>query len=329
MIIIKTPLRISFAGGGTDLPGFYKKFEGKVISSTIDKFIYIIIKRQYGFVEFKYRINWRKTEFANKLKDIEHPIVRETLKYFKINFPIEITTFSDIPARTGLGSSSAFAVGLINGISKLLNKKLSKNKIAEIAFFIEVNLLKRQIGKQDHYSASFGGLNKIIFKKTGNVKVKKIITKKYFLNKLERNCLLLFTNKTRNAHDILKKQSKPVKKQILQFNKMKKELNYFEHFFAKKKPDLNKFGELLNQQWSLKKKVNNLVRSVYLDKVYNRCINAGAYGGKLLGAGNGGFYLLTCNNLTMRKISSIFGSKNIVKFKFNDLSSSIILTKEK
>ena len=285
MIIIKTPLRINFTGGGTDLPRFYEKFEEKVISSTIDKFIYIIVKRQYGFIGFKYKINWSKSEFKNKLKDIEHQIVRVTLKYFKINFSIEISTFLDIPAGTGLGSSGTFAVGLINGISKILNKKLSKKKIAEIAFFIEENLLKRQIRKQDHYSAIFRRLNKIIFKKTRNVKVKEIITKKYFLNKLEKNYLF-------------------------QFNKMKKELNNFEHFFANKKPGLKKISELLNEQWSLKKKVNNLVRSVYLNKIYNRCINAGAYGGKLLGEGISGFYLLTCNNLTMRKTSSIFGSNN-------------------
>lgn len=217
----------------------------------------IIVKRQYGFIGFKYKINWSKSEFKNKLKDIVHQIVRVTLKYFKINFSIEISTFLDIPAGTGLGSSGTFAVGLINGISKILNKKLSKKKIAEIAFFIEENLLKRQIRKQDHYSAIFRRLNKIIFKKTKNVKVKK-------------------------------------------------EVNNFEHFFSNKKPGLKKISELLNEQWSLKKKVNNLVRSVYLNKIYNRCFN----GGKLLGERISGFYLLTCNNLTMRKTSSIFGSNN-------------------
>ena len=173
MIITKTPFRISFVGGGSDMRSYYKNAKGKVLSTTIDKHIYVIVKKQLGIVEFKYRVNWSQTEFKNKISEIKHPIVRESLKYFKINFPIEITTFSDIPSNTGLASSSAFAVGLIHALLVLLKKNSSKNKIAQIAAEIEVNILKRNIGKQDHYACAYGGLNKITFFKNEKVIVKK------------------------------------------------------------------------------------------------------------------------------------------------------------
>ena len=173
LVISKTPLRVSLFGGGTDLKSFYKLYGGAVLSFTINKFLYVIVKKNAKVVDFKYRINWSKTEFANKIDDIEHPIVRETFRLFKIDFPIEVSTFSDIPANTGLGSSSAFAVGLINSLSRLLNLNYSSKKIAELASKIEVDILKRNIGKQDHYASAYGGMNKIEFNKTGKVKVSK------------------------------------------------------------------------------------------------------------------------------------------------------------
>ena len=148
MIITKTPLRVSFAGGGTDLPNYYKKHGGMVISTSIDKFIYVIVRKQVGFLDYKFRINWSEVEFKNSVSKINNPIVREVLKYFNINFPIEISTFSDIPGSTGLGSSSSFAVGLINAISTLI-KKIKQKKIAEIAASIEIDILK-----ENRYSGS-------------------------------------------------------------------------------------------------------------------------------------------------------------------------------
>ena len=159
MIISKTPLRISFVGGGTDLRRFYKNDYGQVVSSAIDKYVYVVVKRQIGIVEYKYRVNWSQVEFKNNINDIKHPIVREVLKEFKIDFPIEITTFSDIPAGTGLGSSSSFGVGLINAISALIGKRMTQRELAEMGAKIEVDVLKRNMGKQDHYPAAYGGMN--------------------------------------------------------------------------------------------------------------------------------------------------------------------------
>ena len=150
MIISRTPLRISFVGGGTDIPLFYQKSKGKVLSTTIDKYIYVVVKRQIGIVEYKYRINWSKVEFKNSVEEINHPIVREALRLHNIDFPIEITTFSDVPSNTGLGSSSSFAVGLIHALYAIKGIQVTKSKLAYEAAHIEMELLRRNIGKQDH-----------------------------------------------------------------------------------------------------------------------------------------------------------------------------------
>ena len=159
MIITRTPFRISFAGGGTDLREFYSQESGRVISTSIDKYIYVVIKRQLGIVERKYRINWSQVEFKDKIEDIEHPIVKEALKFFKVDFPIEITTFSDIPGQTGLGSSSSFAVGLVNALHALRGEMVTKHTLASEAAHIEVDVLGRAMGKQDHFAAAYGNFN--------------------------------------------------------------------------------------------------------------------------------------------------------------------------
>ena len=191
MIITRTPFRISLAGGGTDIRSYYKIEPGKVINMSIDKYLYVVVKKQLGVVEYKYRINWSTVEFCNKIEQIKHPIVREALKYFKIDFPIEITTFSDVPANTGLGSSSSFTVGLVYALSSFLGLKNSKYNIASTAANIEINLVKRFfIGKQDHFSSSYGGINVFSFYKNEIVNVEPIIYKNSTLSKLENSLIL-------------------------------------------------------------------------------------------------------------------------------------------
>ena len=159
MIISRTPFRISFVGGGTDILSFYSEEPGQVLSTSIDKYIYVVVKRQIGIVEYKYRVNWSKVEFRNRIEDIEHPIVRESLKLMEIDFPIEITTFADIPANTGLGSSSAFAVGLLHALYALKCQMVTKHTLASTAANVEVERLGRIIGKQDHFASSYGNIN--------------------------------------------------------------------------------------------------------------------------------------------------------------------------
>tara|TARA_A100001388_G_scaffold276506_1_gene264463 strand:- start:822 stop:1823 length:1002 start_codon:yes stop_codon:yes gene_type:complete len=293
LVISKTPLRISLFGGGTDLKSYYKYNKGAVMSFSINKFLYVILKKNEKVVDFKYRINWSKTEFANSIKEIEHPIVRETFKYFKINFPIEVSTFSDIPANTGLGSSSAFAVGLINCLSRLLKLNYSTRKIAELAAKIEIDILKRNIGKQDHYASAFGGFNILEFNKSEVVKVKKQNLGMHLIENLNNSFLLFFLNKKRDASKILKNQKKLKNKNIESLNEIKKIVYDAEKIIQKKNINKNvipKFGELLSKNWYWKKNNNKNVSYNEVDNVYKLGIKYGAYGGKLLGAGGGGYF---------------------------------------
>jgi D-glycero-alpha-D-manno-heptose-7-phosphate kinase len=325
MIITRTPLRVSFAGGGTDLPNYFKKHGGMVISTSINKFVYVIVRRQIGFLDYKYRINWSEVEFKNSIHKINNPIVREVLKYFNINFPIEISTFSDIPGSTGLGSSSSFTVGLINAISALLKKKISKKKIAKIAAHIEINILKRKIGVQDHYSAAVGGLNIMKFKKDESVEIKKIKEGAYKkINKLEKKIVLVFTKQTRNASDVLSKQHKPTKLQNKNLSLMKNEIIKFKNFFSNEADNAKLLGKMLMNQWALKKKINSSVTNQKISNIYETCMKLGSYGGKLLGAGNGGFILIVCNNKAKKKIENYIGKKNLIDFSFEKQGTYIL-----
>ena len=190
MIISRTPFRISFVGGGTDLRSFYSEEPGQVLSTSIDKYIYVVVKRQIGIVEYKYRVNWSKVEFSNRIEDIEHPIVREALQLMGIDFPIEITTFSDIPGSTGLGSSSAFTVGLLHALYALKGEMVTKHTLASKAAVIEVDLLKRTMGKQDHFASSYGNLNVFTFQKDEGVIVEPVFYRPEVPLDLEKNLLL-------------------------------------------------------------------------------------------------------------------------------------------
>jgi D-glycero-alpha-D-manno-heptose-7-phosphate kinase len=323
MIITKTPFRISFIGGGSDLRGFYKRQNGKVLTSTIDKYIYVIIKKKLGIVEHKYRVNWSQVEFKNDIKKINHPIVRATLQYFKIDEPLEITTFSDIPANTGLASSSAFAVGLVKAVSILKKKKLKIHDIARIASHIEVDVLKRNIGKQDHFACAYGGFNEFHFYKNERVERKRITIEKKVIQKLERNLTLYFTKIKRNASKVLKSQSKL---NVKQFENIKQIVNFLDN--AKKTlrnyKELDNFGLILDKIWKLKRKVNQKVSSDKLDKIYSIAKHNGALGGKILGAGNGGFFLFYANKKFLKKIRRRLKYLKNMNFKFDFSGTRVI-----
>ena len=323
MVITRTPFRISFCGGGTDLPGFYKKYTGQVLSTTINKYMYILVKKQIGIIEHKYKIHWNKTEFKNHISQINHPIIKKTLQYFKINYPIEISSYSDIPASTGLGSSSAFAVGLVKALCALENKIISKKRISEIASKIEVDLLKRKIGRQDHYATCYGGLNHITFFKDSTVKVCKINISKKNKKILENSLALVYTNMKRNADSVLSNQFKPNKKQSKYLLSMKKDVYKFKKFFEQKAINNHEVGKLLNRQWTLKKKINK-ISNKKINKMYDKLISLGAYGAKLLGAGLGGFLLFLSNKNVKNKIVNHFKLKNVIKFKLDNNGSKFV-----
>lgn len=317
MIITRTPFRLSFFGGGTDLKTFYSKTDGEVLSAAIDKYLYVVVKKKLGIVEHKFRINWSTVEFTNKIDEIKNPVARECLKYFKINYPIEITTFADIPANTGLGSSSAFAVGLVNALFALEGKLASKYEIASIAAKIEIDILGRKIGKQDHFACCYGNINNLVFKRNETVVINPIVASSRSIKTLEANMIMFYTNQKRNSETVLKNQYRIKKKQFENLKKLKDLVGISKDIILNKNFRAKDFGILLDRNWELKKKINRLSSNKLVDKYYNQALNSGAYGGKLLGAGNGGFLLFIASKSSQKKIANKLNKLKKMYIKFD------------
>lgn len=290
MIITRTPFRISFVGGGTDLKKYYSKENGRVLSTSINKYIYVIIKRQIGIVEYKYRINWSKVEFCNTIEEIEHPIVREALKMFEIDYPIEITTISDIPGQTGLGSSSAFSVGLVHALHALNGEMVTKHVIAKEAAHIEVNLLGRSMGKQDHYASAYGNLNVFTFCANEVVWVEPVFYRPEVKSSLEKKLMLFYTSIKRDASEVLKLQERKTQNKRSVLREMQNLVDPMRDILSNGS-NLEKFGNILHDSWELKRSITDEISSVDIDRYYQKARDVGAVGGKLLGAGGGGFLL--------------------------------------
>jgi D-glycero-alpha-D-manno-heptose-7-phosphate kinase len=301
VVITKTPLRVSFVGGGTDMPYFYNKFSGATISCTIDKYIYVTAKYHNNFQE-KYRLNYSTTENVKSLEKIKNLRIREVIRKLKITRPLYINTFSDIPTNSGLGSSSSFTVGLIHALCKLENKIFSKKKIADMAYEIEARITNNSLGKQDHYIASFGGIKHIQYKKN-IIKVSSIILDKKKIEYLFNSFLLVWTGKNRLAVNILKDQKKNIKKNFTNLNLLNNFTKDFLNEIKKRKLNIKKIGEIVSKTWNLKKNFSKLVTSNYINRIYNKIVNNKiSYGGKLLGAGNGGFILVMFDLRKRKKI---------------------------
>ena len=325
LFISKTPLRISLFGGGTDLKSYYKKKNGAVMSFAINKFLYVILKKNENLVDYKFRVNWSKTEFTNNINKIEHPIVREAFKLFKINFPIEVSTFSDIPANTGLGSSSAFAVGLVHCVSKLLNLNYSKSKIASTAAKIEIDILKRNIGKQDHYASTYGGFNIFKFEKSEKVIVLEKILNRSIINKINNSLLIFFLNKKRDASKILNNQKKLNNKNFIKLGEIKKLVFVARNIIKKNNKNLIfDLGNLLSESWNLKRDNNKNVSYRFVDLMNNEGIKIGAFGGKLLGAGGGGYFLFMANKNVKKELINKYKKLPNIKVKIHQSGTEII-----
>jgi D-glycero-alpha-D-manno-heptose-7-phosphate kinase len=322
MIISRTPYRISLVGGGTDLRSFYSKEPGKVISTTIDKYLYVVVKRQLGIVEYKYRINWSRVEFKNTIDEIEHPIVRTALKYFNIDFPIEITTFADIPANTGLGSSSAFAVGLIHALRALKGQNTTKYTLASDAAMVEVDLLGRTMGKQDHFASAYGNFNVFTFNSNETVTIDPVFYRPETIEQLQKNLLLFYTGIKRDASEMLTSQNDitPSKHNLLV--KMKELVDPLNEVISKGN-DLRKVGEILHEGWMMKKNLSGDISNNIIDVNYLEARKAGAIGGKILGAGGGGFLLFYVEQDKQEAVIKSLPSLTNIKINF-DFSGSRI-----
>jgi len=288
MIISKTPLRISFVGGGTDLPSFYEKDYGAVLSSTIDKYIYIIIKVRFDDLIY---VNWSKKEIVNKPDEIEHDLIRETMKKAGIEKSVEITNLADIPSDgSGLGSSSALTVGLLNAFYGFKGIQVSAERLAKEACEIEIDLLGKPIGKQDQYAAAFGGLNEIQFNKDGSVKINTVKLPNDKQRVLGSNLLLFYTGITRKADNILSKQKEKTEIIYSKLVKIRNQVPVLKNYLENGKSD--SLGHMLKENWNMKKSLLSTISNKTIDDMYEKALNAGAYGGKICGAGGGGFLLL-------------------------------------
>ena len=326
MIISKTPFRISFFGGGTDYPVWFREHGGAVLGTTIDKYAYITCRYLPPFFEHKYRLVYSKMENVNSIEEIDHPSVRECIRFSNIKSGLEIHHDSDLPARSGLGSSSTFTVGLLNCLSLLKGEENSKNNLAEDAIHVEQNLINENVGCQDQIHTAFGGFNHIIFFQDGSFNVKPVIVNPEVTNALQDHCLLFFTGFSRFASDIALEQIKKT-------NEKKKELYLMQSMVDEAKKILNEeninideFGKLLHENWILKRSLTKKITSNAIDTIYDAGIKAGASGGKLLGAGGGGFMLFIAKPELHDSIKEKLKDLLYVSFKFENNGTSIIFS---
>jgi D-glycero-alpha-D-manno-heptose-7-phosphate kinase len=330
MIIVKTPLRVSFFGGGTDFPAWYKNNGGMVISSSINKYCYILLRNFPPFFPFKYRLRYHQTEIAKQTKDIKHPVIREVLKkYHKKNNGLEIFYFADVPALSGLGSSSAFTVSMINVIHAYNKINISKKDIANKAIYLEQIVLKENVGSQDQIATSYGGFNYINFKKQG-FEVTKSLAKKSTLEELQSRLVLIYSNYTRKSDNIESSKIKNLKKNTSNYSSLLEiSLEAKKIFESNNNNFISELAILLNESWKIKKKLSKQVSNNKLDEIYNYGIKNGAIAGKLLGAGSGGFFLfLTRSKAEKNKLINSFKKNIHVNFNFENLGTSIILNNE-
>jgi D-glycero-alpha-D-manno-heptose-7-phosphate kinase len=323
MIISKTPLRMSFVGGGSDLPVFYRKFGGAVVSTAIDKFVYITVNKKF---DDRIRLSYSKTEEVSSVNRIEHPLVREALKMLGIPGGIEITSIADIPAKgTGLGSSSSFTVGILNALHAFACRYASAEQLARESCEIEIERCGEPIGKQDQFAAAFGGFNFIEFYPDDSVSVEPIICKRETLQKLQANTLVFYTGISRSASALLKTQQAAVGTEKSKQKVLRKMVELAHVLKAElQKNNLDAFGEIIHENWVLKKSLNEFISTGAIERWYEKARKAGAIGGKLLGAGSGGFLMFYAPKERHQAITRELRDLRLMEFQFEPQGSKII-----
>jgi len=334
IIISRTPVRISFFGGGTDYPDYFSRKKGAVLGTAIKKFIYISINQmlQMGsFFDHKIRVGYSKTELVQDASEIAHPSVRECLKYHNFNSNLDIHIFSDLPAKTGLGSSSSFTVGFLNALYAVRGKRTSRQKLAEEACFIEQKKIKEHVGSQDQFHAAYGGLNIIEFTQD-EIKARPVLVSKEKKNIFQNSIMVFYTGLTRFASEIAKEQIDKTKTLSNDFYlaKMYDMVFEAEKIFATCKAEelIQQIGSLLHESWLLKKKLSPKITTSLIDKYYEIAIEAGAIGGKLCGAGSGGFLALAVPPEYQLKVRNALKDLLEVPFQIESDGSTIIYMKD-
>ena len=323
MIISRTPFRISFFGGGTDYPEWYKENGGAVLSTSINKFSYITARYLPPFFDYKYRIRYYQREETNSIKEIQHPSVKNCLQFLKFKDNLDLVHHADLPARGGLGSSSTFTVGLLHATYSLQSKMIGKRQLAMNAIHIEQNLIKESVGSQDQVAAAFGGLNKIEFGGPKEFTVKPISIEPERVKLLESNLMLFFTGFSRTASNIASEQIKTMHKRKAELIEMHESVDQAIEIMTSNQ-SMDDFGRLMGEQWQNKKKMTDLISNSDINDIYSKGIKAGAIGGKLLGAGGGGFILFYVPKDKKKKVKNDLKNLLYVPFSFDFTGSQII-----
>jgi D-glycero-alpha-D-manno-heptose-7-phosphate kinase len=318
LIISRTPLRVSFSGGGSDLPEYYNEEPGAVLSTTIDKYVYVGINQRF---DNNIKLKYSQIETCSDSSEIKHPIFNNIIRKYVPNDKLEFTSMADIPAGTGLGSSSSFTVGLINAVGTLKGYSKSPEELADEACDTEINDLREPIGKQDQYAAAFGGLNFIKFI-PGSVIVERLRLTSSTINSLESQCLLAFTGQTRAAKSVLQEQRSGIEQSRSAIRDMVKISEKMRDVLES--GEISWFGDLLHESWLLKRSISSNVSNSNIDEWYTRARSAGVTGGKILGAGNGGFMLLFCPVSKQDKVKQELNNLRFINIKFESKGSKIV-----
>ncbi len=323
MIISRTPFRISFFGGGTDYPAWIRSHGGSVLATTIDKYCHLVCRYLPPFFDYRYRVVYSRIENVNSIDEILHPAVREVLRFMKIEHGVEVHHDSDLPARSGLGSSSSFTVGFLNALHGLKGEMPSKEQLAQESIHVEQDLLKETVGSQDQILAAHGGFNHIIFHQNGEITVRPVTVSAERLSELNNRLMMFYTGIRRTASDIADSYAEKVddnRRQLRIMNDLVKEgLSILSGH-----SELEGFGELLHEGWLLKRSLSPKVSNSEIDNLYHSAREAGARGGKIMGAGGGGFFLLYAEPEHQEKIREQFRDLVYVPFRFEFMGSQII-----
>ncbi len=323
MIISRTPFRISFFGGGTDYPDWYREHSGAVLSTSIDKYCYISCRLLPPFFDYRYRIVYTQREEANKISEIEHPAVRETLNFLKEKQGLHIHHDGDLPARTGLGSSSTFTVGLLNALYALRGKMISKKQLTLDAIHIEQDLIKEHVGSQDQTIAAFGGFNKIEFTRD-NIEVHPITLEGSKIDFFQRHIMMYFTGFSRISSEVAKHQIKAIPDKRKELKTMYEMVKEAVNILNNNHQSFDAFGKLLHESWKLKRSLTDKISTSSIDQIYEAARSSGALGGKLLGAGGGGFMVFFVRPELQTKIREKLNKLLYVPVRFERLGSQIV-----
>ena len=321
MLTTRTPFRMSFLGGGTDFPAYFNEYGGCVLSATFNKYSYVTVRELPALFDYKNQFTYSKIERFNSPDELKHPLVREALKYIDID-RVQIAYDADLPARSGIGSSSSFAVGLLNELHLLKGEKLSKMELAKEAIHLERVLCNEAGGVQDQLSVAFGGLNKITFDADG-YKILPIDISHKKKKEFNENLLLVFTGFSHFSGEVSVTQQNNIPYKISELNEMKSLVAEGEKILISGS-DLDDFGRLLDYTWKLKRTLSDRISTEEIDEIYSSAIKAGALGGKILGAGSGGFMLLYVTKDKMENVKNIFDPSRIIPFEFEDDGTKLI-----